>query len=186
MTSHPLGSIPESKQLRVFAALIVLTLLVSAVLQVSGEPLSTDAAPAGILSYEFAGTADKVKEVLGSWDERAKAAAGFNLGLDYVYLMLYSTTIALAVLWLAAKNDFSGFLLPAAILLAWAQWLAALLDAVENVALVTMLLNAPADPWPTVAFVCASLKFLLIALGLLFVIPTAAYLFARSALTIHN
>lgn len=183
MTSHPLISIPDKRRLSIFVALFALTLLVSAILLASGEPLSTGAAPAAILSYEFAGTTAKATEILGSWDAEAKAAAGFSLGLDYVYLLLYSTTIALAIVWLATKNDFTGFLLLAANILAWALWLAALLDAVENAALVTMLLNTPADPLPAIAFVCAALKFLLIAAGLLFVVLATLYCLVRSTLT---
>ena len=54
--------------------------------------------------------------------------------------------------------------------LAWGQWLAALLDAIENGALLTMLLDVPAQPWPVVAWWCAIAKFALVLLGLLFVL----------------
>ena len=180
MTGQPLTTIPKNRRPAVFAALLALTLLLSAVLFLTGEPLRTRAAPAGILSYEFAGTTAKATEILNSWDESAKSAAGFNLGLDYLYLLAYSTTIALAIVWLTTGLELKPPVLAAALLLAWGQWLAALLDAVENVALVTMLLNAPVDPWPAVAFICASIKFLLIALGLIYTIAALLYRFRKS------
>jgi hypothetical protein len=42
------------------------------------------------------------------------------------------------------------------------------LDAVENIALTTMLLGLVAAPWPAIAFWCATFKFILIAISLLF------------------
>jgi hypothetical protein len=157
----------------VFFTLLAMTALISAALLLTGEPLRTIPAPAGILSYEFAGTTAKAAEIFNSWDEKAKSAAGFNLGLDYLFLLAYSTTLALGILWVAAGLNHKARALAAVSILAWGQWFAAVLDALENAALLTMLLNAPADPWPAVAFICASLKFLLIGLGLLYTITAA-------------
>lgn len=53
--------------------------------------------------------------------------------------------------------------------LAWGQGLAALLDWVENIALLVVLLEAPVAPWPQVAWGCAVPKFGLVALGLCYV-----------------
>jgi hypothetical protein len=175
MIRHPLASIPKKSRPAPILVLLALTVALSAVLLITGEPLRTEVAPAGILSYEFAGSTTRAVEILDSWDEGAKSAAGFNLGLDYLYLLAYSTTIALAILWLTTGLEPGSPVLAAALLLAWGQWLAALLDALENVALVKMLLSAPADPWPAVAFICASIKFLLIALGLIATIAAAIH-----------
>lgn len=180
MIKHPLASIPEKSRPASILALLALTAGLSAALLITGEPLGTEAAPAGILSYEFAGTTTRAADILDSWDEVAKSAAGFNLGLDYLYLLAYSTTIALVILSLATGLEPGSRVLAAALLLAWGQWLAALLDALENVALLTMLLNTPVDPWPALAFICASLKFSLIALGL-----TTAALLAIHRLSIR-
>jgi len=47
-------------------------------------------------------------------------------------------------------------------------WLnrAAIFDAVENYALITMMYGSPADPYPQLAAFCAVCKFSLILLGL--------------------
>lgn len=180
MASHPLESIRQNRRPTLFAALLALTLLLSAALLITGEPLRTEAAPAGILSYEFAGTVAKATQILDSWNEVARSAAGFNLGLDFLYLLAYSTTIALGIISVSAGLRLKAPVLAAVLFFAWGQWLAALLDALENVALVTMLLNAPAEPWPAVAFVCASTKFLLIALGLLYTIAAVLLRLANS------
>jgi hypothetical protein len=138
-------------------------------LNLSGQPLITKAAPSGIVSYEFAGDVGTAAQIIDSWDEIARIYAGFNLGLDYLYLLLYSTTIAMALLWLTADLAYrriTGLVL----LLAWVQWLAAVLDALENYALFTMLVSGPADPWPQVAWWSAAIKFSLVLAGLLVVL----------------
>jgi hypothetical protein len=52
--------------------------------------------------------------------------------------------------------------------LGWGQWLAALLDAIENLGLILILFNGAGQPWPAVARLCAQLKFALLILGLFY------------------
>jgi hypothetical protein len=54
--------------------------------------------------------------------------------------------------------------------LAWLQWFAGLLDAVENIALLNVLDGPVEQPWPRLAQLCALAKFALILLGLLYMI----------------
>jgi hypothetical protein len=56
------------------------------------------------------------------------------------------------------------------IYLAWGQWIAALLDGLENTSLFIILLQAPAYPWPQIAQIAAIIKFTLIILGLVYVL----------------
>jgi hypothetical protein len=60
--------------------------------------------------------------------------------------------------------------------LAWGQWLAAIFDAVENLALTILLFGTLAMPWPQIARLYALLKFGLIFFGILY----AFYGFAAS------
>jgi hypothetical protein len=145
-----------------------------AALTILGAPLQTAAAPTGIVSYELAGDAPTAQAMLDSWDEVAKIYAGFNLGLDYLFLLLYSTTIAMAILWLADSLKLQGRALSLAVWLAWGQWLGAAMDIVENGALLIMLVGEAAAPWPQVAFWTATVKFALLGFGLLFVLAALA------------
>jgi hypothetical protein len=152
-------------------ALLALTIALTIVLQAVNAPLKTPAAPQGIVSYEFAGTRAAAQGILDSWDAGAKVYAGFSLGLDYLYMPVYALTIGLACVWAAAvwqgRKPWPGSLGRA---LAPGLGLAALLDAVENYALTTMLFGAAADPWPAVARWCATGKFALIIAGLFYVL----------------
>jgi hypothetical protein len=174
---HPLDAIPAGRRRTLFAPLVVLTLGMTAVMAVVDRPLRTSAAPRGIVSFELAGDAATSARIIDSWDERARRYAAFGLGLDFLFLCAYSTSIACACLWAGGVFGARGLALAGAgPPLAWGQWLAALLDAEENSALAVLLLAGVRDPWPRVAWVCASLKFLLVAAGLLY---AAAGLLAR-------
>jgi hypothetical protein len=156
---HPLSSI--QKKLPPFLWLLGATVAISAVFRFIG-PFSPS-----IIDYEFVWNTTRASVVINTWDATAKLRAAFNLGFDFLYMPVYSTTIALACAWGATvlRSKFWEML---GILLAWGLWLAALLDAIENVALYTMLLGSVADPYPIIAGTCATGKFSLIILGLLY------------------
>lgn len=163
---HPLLAIPRSLRMPLILLLVGLTLTTMVALNATGKALVTGAAPSGIVSYEFAGDVANASKIIDSWNESSRIYAGFNLGLDYLYLALYSTSIAMALLW-SSDRLARRWVILIAIGLAWGQWLAATLDAIENAALFLMLVRAPAEPWPQVAWLCASIKFTLVAAGLL-------------------
>ena len=147
-------------------ALLALTILLTVVLQAVNVPLKTPAAPQGIVSYEFAGTTAAAQGILNSWDVGARAHAGFSLGLDYLYMPVYALTIGLVCAWAARVLRGSKLWLGSlGRVLAFGLGLAALLDALENYALTTMLFGAAAEPWPAVARWCATGKFALIIVG---------------------
>jgi len=161
---HPFETMAASQRKLWFEILFPLTLGVMAIMQATGHPLQTDAAPQGIVSFELAGDGSTAQAMIQSWTPAALPHAGFSLGFDFVFMLLYSTTIGLACVW--AAGVLGARLSAVGIALAWGQWLAALLDAVENGALLVMLLEAVRAPWPQIAFWCAALKFGLVFLGL--------------------
>ena len=179
---HPLRNIPNERRKAIFIVLLVSTLLAMVVMYITGRPLFIDdIVPKGIISYELAGTEENAQKILDSWDDLAKVYAGFNLGFDYLFIVLYSSTIALAIIWLVDLLAIEGKLMGFALLLATGLSVAAFLDAIENVALFAMLVNGVSSPWPQVAFVTASIKFGLILMGLGFVIVGyIIYLFRSS------
>ena len=171
---HPLSLIPEKRRRPILILLLVLTALTIGGMQGVSGPLSTAAAPAGIISYEFAGDIPGAQAILDSWSAPVRVRVGLNLGLDFLFLALYSTTIACVCAWIAGALPAAAAAL--GIALAWGQWLAALLDTVENIALLNILLNAPASPWPQIARLCAVFKFALVFLGLLYALMGGIWL----------
>ncbi|RME80547.1 MAG: hypothetical protein D6775_15880 [Caldilineae bacterium] len=163
---HPLTALPANW----FWPFLVLTLVVLALFQVIDRPLKTPAAPVGIVSYELAGSVERARAILESWDSRARVYAGFSLGFDYLFMPLYATTIGMACLWGARTGSGPAWL---GGILAWGVWVAALCDGIENYALWRMLVGEPVAPWPAVARVSALAKFGLILLALVYALVMA-------------
>ncbi len=164
---HPFETTFTDRRRTIFVLLFILTLIAMAVLNVVDGPLKTTVAPSGIVSFELAGDVLTAQTILDSWDAPARVYAGFSLGFDYLFMLLYSTTIAYACVWVVGGlRERRRFLGLAGLWLAWGQWLAALLDVVENVALWRILSQGATPPWPQVAWWCAAVKFTLVILGI--------------------
>jgi hypothetical protein len=163
--------IDPKRRSRVFFVLLVFTVVVMVALQFIGAPLQTEAAPAGIISFEFAGTVSAARAMIESWGSQGQVSAGLSLGLDYLFLLAYSITIALGCS-IVAENIHSklGFLIRLGKILTWAQFLAAALDALENYALIRVLLGSDNALWPQVAYWSAGPKFLIVLLGILYIL----------------
>ncbi|MFN2196176.1 MAG: hypothetical protein ACK2UW_08640 [Anaerolineales bacterium] len=145
------------------------SLLLMLALNVIGAPLTTEAAPIGIVSYELAFSQTRAQAILASWDQRTSLLAAFTLGLDYLFMVFYAVAISIGV-WLSA-GWLAAHRLPlsrAGIWLAVGAWAAAGSDAIENSALLAQLVNAPDQFWAVLAGISAVLKFSLIFLGIVY------------------
>jgi hypothetical protein len=182
---HPLDFVPPAKRKQLFFAFLAGTLVLFAIFRVLDAPLRTPAAPNGIISFELAGTPLQAQAIIDSWHEqsylassvagepvpgmvsRAYSFAAFGLGIDYLFMPLYATALALGILLAVSKHKGWFFTLGA--WLGWGAYAAGLFDSLENYALARMLLiNEVWSPYPQVAAVSASIKFFLLLLGLLF------------------
>jgi hypothetical protein len=166
---HPLQMIPASNQRTVFIVLLAATLVLMVLMNAIGAPLITETAPSGIISYELAGSLQNAREIIASWDEPARIRAAFSLGLDFLFLAVYSTTIGLGCL--LAGNVLSRRSWPLVALsvpLAWGQWLAALADALENTGLTLILFGSQTGYLALVTRWSAIIKFALIFAGLIY------------------
>jgi hypothetical protein len=168
---HPFRWISPATRTRAFVLLLAVTLAVMISLQVLGAPLQTGAAPIGIVSFELAGSLPVAQGMLESWGPSGRVYAGLNLGLDYLFLVAYAGSIGLGCVLLAqGLSRRVRFLSLAGVVLAWAMIAAALLDAVENYALIRILLGSQQEMLPVLAWWCAVPKFLIVAAGLLFLV----------------
>ena len=168
---HPFLWVSESSRARAFWVFFALAVALMVALQLLGAPLKTADAPSGIVSYELAGSAAQSQRVLASWDAGTRASAGLNLGLDYLFIAAYVAAIGMGCSLLAVSiRPRVRVLAWIGVVLAWGQLLAGALDALENVALLSLLLGAGPGTWPAVARACAIPKFLIVALGLLYLL----------------
>ena len=161
--THPLNAIPSDKRARVFVPLLIATLVITFLFRFIGP------AQPSIVDFELAGSVDQAQAIINAWSETDRIRAGFSLGFDYLYMPVYSTTIALACVMAAGVLKQRAWH-TIGILLAWGLWIAAVSDATENLALLNELLGNNVAPWPQIAQICATIKFGLILLGLLYVV----------------
>ncbi len=170
--SHPFEKITSAYLPRLFFPLLVLTVILMAIFGVTGVPLNTAAASNGIVSFELAGSPERAAEILASWSAVQGSGspllrAAFVQGLDFLFIPIYSSAVAVACIWSARRLRSQGWpLARAGIPAAWSQWLAGLFDVVENIALVILLFGRVSSPWPRIAWICALTKFTLLFAGL--------------------
>lgn len=171
MIHHPFQWLSTSQQKLAFAAFLILMSLLAVGMNALSRHLKTDVAPRGIVSFELAGELSLAQRMVDSWGQLGQIRAGISLGLDYLFLFAYSSTIALACVWVArGLPKRVVFLALLGVVLAWAQFGAALLDALENYALIRVLLGSQAKSWPVVARWCAIPKFVIVGIGLAYVV----------------
>ncbi len=173
----PFAWIVASSRGRVFLALSLLLAGLSVALAALGEPLVTGAAPLGIVSFEFVGSAERAERLLASWTPATRETAMLVLGLDYLYLCVYPAWFALACEGLGRRVGGGFGRLGTAV--AWGVLPAGLLDAVENLGLIRLLVAGPDDAWAALAWGCAALKFALVILAAAYVLVGAARVAAR-------
>lgn len=149
-------------QNRAFIVLLPLTLFAMYIEQVTGVPLKTDAAPSGIISFEFAGTLAAAQAMVKSWGQLGQVYAGLNLGFDFVYILTYVICIGLGCVIVAR----GGFLSPVGSILAWAMFAAGLFDCIENYFLIQILLGLGQESSAALAQWCAICKFAIVGAGL--------------------
>jgi hypothetical protein len=168
---HPVLGLTPSKRALVFVASLVFGFVLWYALRTLDAALANPKS-SGIVSLQLAYTAERSQEIIGSWDKTARDSAQSGLLLDFLFPVCYSTALTIACFWAVALFRERGYRKTGwlAAVVAWAQWPAAVFDYMENVALWVELHGTIADPWPRIAFVCASLKFFLVATALVILI----------------
>lgn len=181
--NHPLHPIPRAYRKQLFFTFLGLSLVFYVVFGILDAPLRTEAAPNGIVSFELAGSPQAARAITDSWKQLSLQLsatadrpdpsivntpyvfAAFGLGLDYLFMPVYALALAFATLLAAQKH--TGWMQLLAVAAGYGGLFAALFDAVENYALLRVLLGAVESNFPAIASFCAIVKFGLIGFGIL-------------------
>lgn len=164
----------------IFILLTIFLFVFIAIMRYLDSYLITDLAPHGIVSFELAKDVFLSRAIINSWDETARTAAGISMGLDFIFLVVYSLFIAILIqklndrVWKNNSFHILGRILVVAILIA------AIFDAIENVALIKLLLGDTNEIWSSTAFYFATLKFILILCCIIYIIINAMILLIKS------
>jgi hypothetical protein len=166
--SHPFESISSNRlqtAFWLFTATTALLLIVDGTIYVR---LTNPVATLGILSLELASTPDRLSQVVNSWAEGPKSGMIFSLGLNSLCLLTLTNAIA-AACTIVEKHQ-SGLLSSLGPLLAWAQWLAAVIWAVQNSLMAWGVLVHPTPFTTALSASLAIAKFTLVGAGILYAI----------------
>ena len=152
-----------------FSFLIAL-LIVMFSLNSFDAPLKNSVCKNGIVSFELAHTRDRSEAILHSWDPQAKINAGLSLGIDFLFLILYSTFIGLLIYQINYKLWFNRPFYPYGKVFIWLVFLAAFFDVIENISLIRLLNGHLSELWSKVAYLSAIIKFSFVSIGILYLL----------------
>jgi hypothetical protein len=161
---------------RALIASAVASVAIGAVLVVLDTRMM-DAGGPGIVGFEVAGSEDRAAEIRADWGDEGTDAAKASLWIDFAYIVAYGTFLVLAssaTRDLAERRGWERVAAAGPAAIAFATTAAAF-DAIEDVGLLLAVNGHGGDLAPRLAQVCASLKFLLLA-------ATIAYLLTGLAL----
>jgi hypothetical protein len=139
-------------------------LLIDRRLQATGGP--------SILGFEFAGSEQEAARIMAEWGDHGRDLARWSLWIDFGFMLSYGAFFTLAAI---ATRDYARerglhLLGMAGVVTPPFAASAALFDFAENIALLLVLGGHGGSLAPPFATVCASFKFLLIALAIAYVL----------------
>jgi hypothetical protein len=177
LSTEPFDWVRERARPRLLVSLTVLLVGISLWMLYMDRALVTPAAPHGIVSYELAGDFATSHAILQSWSPPAKSTAILIQGVDYLYPLVYSAWLSLAIIGLGSR--LGGAWRRFGAVMAWIVLGAGLFDAVENYALIAQLMHGATAHHARLAWWCAVPKFALIALGVAFLVLAGSTMLAR-------
>ncbi len=149
--------------------LLLITLIINiGVIRIFDSPLKNEVCKSGIVSFELANDLDTTISILDSWDVNAKNCASLSLGFDFLFILVYSSFIALLIfnindrLWKNKSFHKLGSILIVLI------FIAAFFDVIENIALIKLLLGNLEQVWSSVAYFSSVTKFAIILICIIY------------------
>jgi hypothetical protein len=127
--------------------------------------------PPQIIAFELAGSVEAAEEIIGQWGADGVALARISIGLDFVFLFLYSGSISLGCRVASGYSRLPAFM-QGGEWFARLAWFAGSCDLIENVALL-ITLNHLNELTVQMAFYFAAFKFGIVAISLLFIVISA-------------
>lgn len=166
--------------IRIILTLLTITLGLFLVMRIQGK-LETKASPLGIVSLEFANSRDRITEIKHQWEaegmlDRARA----NIRIDYLFIPFYAMLFytLCGTISVRMKRGWAKL----GVLLAFGALVAGLFDAGENLLMILALRGISSDLTAMLTTILAGIKFLLLGLAALYVIPLGLRLLILKAI----
>ena len=175
MLTSPFSYLSKKAEKRFTLFILFATIVVGCFMVYFDSFLKNDICKNGIISFELVNDIENSKAILNSWNLKSKISAGLSLGLDYLFLLLYPSLIAVLIHKLNQKLWANHSFYKVGVYIIFAQFFTALFDAIENVGLIQLLLGNIDQFWTSLAYYFASIKFVLIITGIVYIIVNFCY-----------
>lgn len=150
-----------------YYATIFLTLLVFLAIFITDTHLINKLSK-GIVSFELARDFQSSQAILQSWNIKSRLFASFSLGIDFLFILLYTLFFVLTIQRMKPNNLLARFKK----IMIGVFILAGLFDLLENYFLLQILTGNLSNSYPVYASFFASMKFSLIVIGALYLIAS--------------
>lgn len=179
MFTSPFTSISSRSEKKLTFSLLYVFIISVITLRYFNIYLDSAAAPYGILSFELAGSLDQSIEIMNSWTPLSKIFAGLSLGFDFLFLLVYTLFISLLIHKLNVRLWVGKSFYRIGEMLIWSMFLTAAFDTIENVSLIKLLIGNHQQFWVSIAHTFATIKFILIAIALVYLILNSVLLLLK-------
>jgi len=159
---------------------LIIFVMCTIAMGVADEFIKNEITPYGIVSFEFISSLSSVNRVMQIWGENGRAAVGFSLGIDYLFILAYSVLTIFFLRNTSSKvSVFSPTLHKLFSVLIYVFPVAALCDAIENFGLLKLLFGSQHEVWVLVAYYCAVVKFSIVAISGISLLYGQSYAFIK-------
>lgn len=145
--------------------------LIATLITISWIILMRPYTPTNIVAFELAKTTVAAEQIINEWGTEGVQKATTSIYLDFVFILLYCTSIMLGC-HVAAQYAGLKKLISVASIFAIAICIAGLLDVVENLCMLKTL-SAPSLSTTAIAFYAAAIKFSIVGISLVFILASA-------------
>ncbi len=138
------------------------------ILVMHGQALKTPETPMGIIDLELARTTERASQIYLAWSPALTSLAIKNTYIDFLFLTSYGLLLfslcSTVLIW------YKGFWRLTGRWLSIAMIIAAFFDCFENILMIKILKGSLGKELVASTFMFASVKFLLVAVGILYII----------------
>lgn len=170
MLTSPFSQLSKKAEKKITFFLIFSTIIVGFFMIVLDSFLTNETCKHGIISFELTNNLASSKAIINSWNTQSKISAGISLGLDFLFLILYSSLIAILIHKLNKKLWINRSFYSIGVVIIFGQFLAGIFDAIENIGLIQLLLGNLSQFWVSLAYYFAFTKFIIIGISFLYII----------------
>lgn len=144
----------------------IASLVMIIVLRWQGNKLRTSVSPRSIIDLEFAATPKRLSELISVWDI---SIVKMNIWLDFLFIISYVLFLSLAA-ELCARKWPAGIMRQTGLTLAWAAYVAGILDIAENILMLQSIDGYFTTTTLQLTYYFGAVKFMLAAITVFYLL----------------